>query len=581
MAGKHDQQHGLTGGDLLARTLRAAGVTQAFALHGGHLEALLKGCVENDIALLDFRHEAAAGHAADAYARATCQLGVCIVTAGPGIANAVPAVANAFLDAVPMLFLIGAPPLREAETNPLQGGFDQIAMLTPITKWAHRVTNTERIPDLAAMAIRKAMTGRRGPVVLELPIDVLHMHADPRTTTRPAGLMVRSRPAPSASEADALIALLAGAERPVIIAGGDARQADCGDELRRFAEATGIPVFANSKAQGLLAHDHPLNAGAPGGLAVLGLMGLPRPDVVLLLGARMGLLLGGRSGAIVPHDAALAQVYSDAGEIGRIRDVAVSVAADCRSTLEELNRRAGQVSWRKDSEWTALATGLKAPMADLFPVAQTEGGIHPYHAAKAIMEAAGPEAAYAFDGGEASSWAGDLVRVSGPGRVQGHGYLGCLGIGPGFAIGLAKAFPGRRVLHLTGDGAMGFHVQEFDTMVRHGLPIVTVVFNNQVWGMSIHGQQIMYGANYSVISQLPGSNYASIAAGFGCHAERVLRIEDLPGAMERAFAAGKPALVEVMTDPAVVHPVTPAMLGKPEEGANEIVIPYYENIPLG
>lgn len=575
------QQPALTGGDLLARTLREAGVTQAFALHGGHLEALLKGCVENNIALLDFRHEAAAGHAADAYARATCQLGVCIVTAGPGIANAVPAVANAFLDAVPMLFLIGAPPLREAETNPLQGGFDQIAMLTPITKWAHRITNTERIPDIAAMAIRKAMTGRRGPVVLELPIDVLHMSADPRTTTAPAGLMVRSRPAPSAAEADALIALLAGAERPAIIAGGDARQADCGAELLKFAEVSGIPVFSNSKAQGLLPLHHPQNAGAPGGLAVLGLMGLPRPDVVLLLGARMGLLLGGRSGGIVPYEATLAQVYSDAGEIGRIKDVAVGIAADCRSTLEELNARAGKVQWRKRPEWDALTGGLKAPMDALFPDAQTEGGIHPYHAAKIIMEVTGPDAAYAFDGGEASSWAGDLVQVNGPGQVQGHGYLGCLGIGPGFAIGLAKAFPGKRVLHVTGDGAMGFHIQEFDTMVRHGLPVVTVVFNNQVWGMSIHGQQIMFGANYSVISQLPGSNYANIAAGFGCHAERVSDIGDLAAAMERAFAAGKSALVEVMTDPAVVHPVTPAMLGKPEEGSSEIVIPYYENIPQG
>ncbi len=575
------QAASLTGGDLLARTLREAGVKQAFALHGGHLEALLKGCVDNDIALLDFRHEAAAGHAADAYARATRELGVCFVTAGPGIANAVPAVTNAFLDAVPMLFVIGAPPLREAETNPLQGGFDQIAMLTPITKWAHRITNTERIPDLTAMAIRKALTGRRGPVVLELPIDVLHMSADPRTTTQSAGLMVRPRPAPSASEADALIALLAGAERPVIIAGGDAHQADCGEELRQFAEAAGIPVFSNSKAQGLLAHDHPLNAGGPGGLAVLGLMDLPRPDAVLLLGARMGLLLGGRSGGIVPHEARLAQVYSDAGEIGRIRSVDVGIAADCRSALEELNARAGTVNWRRNPEWIGLATGLNAPMEQLFPEAEGEGGIHPFHAAKVIMDVAGPEAAYAFDGGEAASWGGDLVRVSGPGQVQGHGYLGCLGIGPGFAIGLAKAFPGRRVLHLTGDGAMGFHVQEFDTMVRHGLPIVTVVFNNRVWGMSIHGQQIMFGANYAVITELSGSNYAAIAAGFGCHAERVTEIGYLAAAMERAFAAGKPALVEVMTDPAVVHPVTPAMLGKPEEGANEVIIPYYENIPLG
>jgi thiamine pyrophosphate-dependent acetolactate synthase large subunit-like protein len=170
----------LDGGELLARTLRQAGVEEIFALHGGHLESFYQGCVNNHIRLTDTRHEAAAGHAADGYARATGRLGVCVVTAGPGFANAVSAILNASLDASPTLFVIGAPPLREAETNPLQGGFDQIAMITPAAKWAHRVTNPERIPVLAAQAVRVATTGRPGAVVLELPVDVLHMPVDPR-----------------------------------------------------------------------------------------------------------------------------------------------------------------------------------------------------------------------------------------------------------------------------------------------------------------------------------------------------------------------------------------------------------------
>ena len=165
----------LTGGDLLARTLREAGVKRIFALHGGHHEALFKGCHEQGIELMDFRHESAAGHAADAYARTTGDLGVCIITAGPGFTNGVSAIANAKLDGSPVLFIIGAPPLREVETNPLQGGIDQIAMARPMTKWAFSIPTTERIPDLTAMAIRKARAGTKGPVVLELPIDVLHM----------------------------------------------------------------------------------------------------------------------------------------------------------------------------------------------------------------------------------------------------------------------------------------------------------------------------------------------------------------------------------------------------------------------
>ena len=149
----------------------------------------------------------------------------------------------------------------------------------------------------------------------------------------------------------------------------------------------------------------------------------------------------------------------------------------------------------------------------------------------------------------------------------------------GFAIGLQVAHPDRRVVHLTGDGAMGFHIQEFDTMVRHNLPIVTVVFNNGVWGMSIHGQQLMYGANYNIITQIAGTRYADIAAAFGCHAERVDRLEDVGSAMERAFASGKPAMVEIMVDADVVHPVTASMLGQIAEGSSDVMIPYYENIP--
>lgn len=568
-----------TGGELLARTLKAAGVTHIFALHGGHLEAFYRGCLDHGLELVDFRHEAAAGHAADAYARVTGRLGVCVVTAGPGFANAMSAIVNANLDASPTLFIIGAPPLREAETNPLQGGFDQIAMATPATKWAHRITNTERIPDLTAMAIRKATTGRRGAVVLELPIDVLHVSLDDQDATPPNGLAVAPRPAPSRAEALACLDMLRQAERPVIIAGGDARFADCGAELARFAQASGIPVCANTRGMGLLPSGHPLDAGDPGNLGILPLMGRPAPDVVLLLGARLGLYLGGRSGAVVPHGARVIQVHSDAGEIGRIRDIELPVAADCGAFLEALLER-DDSAWPDRTAWTQEVTGLKGFAAAMYPDVQGPGGIHPYHAAAAVVESAGQDAIFALDGGEVPSWVAGHVQATAPGRVLTHGYLGCLGIGPGFAIGAQVAEMKHRVIHVTGDGAMGFHAQEFDTMMRWGFPIVTVVLNNRVWGMSIHGQQIMFGANYSLITRLGNTSYAEIARGFGCHGETVTRHEDIAPAMARAFASGKAACVEIMTDPDVVHPLTVNMLGASTTDQPEIMIPYYENIPI-
>jgi acetolactate synthase-1/2/3 large subunit len=464
------------------------------------------------------------------------------------------------------------------ETNPLQGGFDQIAMATPAVKWAHRITNTERIAELTAMALRKAMTGRRGPVLLEIPIDVLHTPIDANTATKASGLEVHPRPAPSPAETAALLSLLRKAKRPVIIAGGEAQFGDCGRTLQQFAELSGIPVFANTRGLGLLPSDHPLSGHSATNLGALNLVGAEPPDAVLLLGARLGLFLGGRSGTVVPGSARVAQVYSDASEIGRLRDIDVAIAADCGATMEALVEAAGAAAWSVDRAWVKRAVALQNMAGQMYPAKENKAGIHPYHAAAAVMAASGPDAAYVLDGGEAASWAGDSVRVNGPGRVLSHGYLGCLGIGPGFAIGLQTAFPGRRVVHVTGDGAMGFHLQEFDTMMRHSLPIVTVVLNNRVWGMSIHGQQIMFGANYNVITRLGDTRYSAVAQGFGCHGEYVTRFDEIAPAMERAFKSGKPACVEIIVDETAIHPVTLSMLGKASEGSREVVIPYYENI---
>ena len=569
----------LTGGDLAARTLQAAGVKKVFALHGGHHEALFKGCIDQGIDLIDFRHESAAGHAADAYARTTGALGVCVITAGPGFTNGISAITNAHLDGSPVLFLIGAPPLREVETNPLQGGIDQIAAARPLCKWALSIPSTERIPDLLAMAVRKAMTGRKGPVVVEIPIDVLHMSVPTEVATPAAGLNVRPRPAPSPLELERLVALITEAERPVIIAGFEAISQRCADALSELAERTQIPIFVKTQGIGLLPPDHSAYGGPAGNLAILPMVGLERPDLVILAGGRMGLLLGGRSGAVVPDEAKLVQIHSDAGEIGRLRDVALAIAADTEVALEALLAAFKRNGHPVFSQWCAKAVSVRDLFGSSFSQVEGAGGVHPYHAAKAVAEVAGPSAVYVLDGGESASWGGAAIGVDGPARVMSHGYLGCLGIGPGMAIGCQIAHPDRRVIQITGDGAMGFHIQELDTMVRHNLPIITVVLNNQVWGMSIHGQQIMFGQNYNVITKLGGAHYANIAAAFGCHSERVSKHADIGPAVIRALQSGKPAVIEVMTDADAVHPVTISMLGQTAEGSRDVMIPYYENIP--
>jgi acetolactate synthase I/II/III large subunit len=567
----------IEGGELLARTLRDAGVDTVFALHGGHLESFYRGCFSNEIRLVDFRHESSAGHAADGYARATGKLGVCVITAGPGFTNATTAILNAQLDSIPTLFIIGGPPLREDETNALQGGFDQIAAALPMVKYAHRITSTERIQDLTALAIRKATTGRRGAVLLELPIDVLHMRAHTDDVRPPHGLHVHPRPSPHPEEIKTAISVLKQSERPVIIVGGEARFSDCRDDLIALAEATRIPVFSNARGMGVFPSSHPLNGQIIGNLALLGDQ---RPDAALLLGTRFGFRMAGRGTSLLPAEARLIQVHSDAAELSRLRHVELPIVADVGAALHMLRAAVGAESWPERSAWIKSTTMAPEKLQALYPRTQGTAGIHPFRAAEAAVRAAGPNAAIVLDGGEAASWAAFHLRADKAGHVQGLGYLGALGTGPGMSIGAQIADPGKRVMQITGDGAIGFHIQEFDTMVRHRLPICTVVLNNQIWGMSIHGQQIMYGANYSAISELSGTNYASIAAAFGCHGERVTDFAEIEPAIARAYASGKPACIEIMIDPDVVHPVTTAALGTISDEKREIMIPYYENIPI-
>ena len=210
------------GGELFVRTLEAAGIDTIFTLHGGHLDAILQAARDRGLRLIDTRHEQAAGHAADGYARTTGRTGVALVTAGPGFTDVMTAMANAYLDCIPTLFVAGAAPLREAETLPLQGGIDQVAMAAPVTKWAHRVTHTERIPELTVQALRVARSGRPGPVLLEIPIDVLFARVEEERARIPSRIGPDAAPAPPREAVERVVALLAEAERPAILAGGGA-----------------------------------------------------------------------------------------------------------------------------------------------------------------------------------------------------------------------------------------------------------------------------------------------------------------------------------------------------------------------
>lgn len=566
----------IDGGEMVVRVLEREGIRDVFVLHGGHLDPIFQAAQDHGIRLIDVRHEQAAGHAADAWARTTARPGVAIVTAGPGVTDVVTGIANAYLDCVPTLFIGGAAPLSDAELLPLQGGLDQVAMMRPITKWAHRITHTERIPDLVAQALRVASTGRPGPVFLEIPVDVLFRRIEESSLFFPTRVRPETAPASPSWAIERAIDWLVAAERPVILAGGGAWFSGVGPQLRAFAEHTGIPVFANSKARGLVPEDHPLAGRSFMTLGALAQMGNKGPDVALLLGARVGLFTGGRSEILLPASTCLIQVDIQGEEIGRNRDVALGIVADCREAVIALHAAAGGRKWPDRSAWQEAVRQARDVFDFLFAEAlsKREPPIHPYRLARAVRDATEPDAILVADGGETSAWMDMAAVVRRAGHWMSHGYLGCLGVGMPFALAAKAANPERQVVCVIGDGSVGLNFAEFDTMVRHKLNVVTVVNNDTQWGMSLHGQQLLYGEDRTVGTRLGPTRYDLAAAGFGCYGELVERPEDLAPALHRALTCGRPACVNVMTDPSVVAPITQIMVAA-AGGDAKVTLPYY------
>jgi len=545
----------VTGGELLVRTLLRANVKHIFGLHGAHLETIFQSCLDHHIPITDTRHEVAAGHAAEGYARATRSLGVAMATAGPGFTNIITSMANAYLDRTPVLYISGSSGLNQAETNTLQSGLDQVAVATPITKWAHRITVAQDIPRLVAQAVRLATSSPTGPVLLDMPMDVLITQVDEASVSVPENVLVDSRALPEPRAVDEALKLLASAARPVIMVGAGAYFSDAGAELRAFAEATGIPVFSDFQAHGLLPSNHPLYGGTFHKMADLSTPD-QRPDVVLAVGVRFGLFTLGMSDLAVPLAAKIIHIEVDPKEIGRLRQVAVPIVADPRETLRALNASTKSQKWPDRSRWQQTIRNAKVERCKRMQkdLERTGPPIHPLQAVSAIADNIAEDTIIIGDGAEAYHWMNEVIRQNHPGSYITHGFLGAVGFGLGLAMGAQVAHPKRPVLCLVGDGAIGFTIAEFDTMVRRNLPIVAVVMNNHSWAASQHFQEIVSGKNRLSATELRDANYHEVAAAFGAYGQRVTDVKDLGPAIKAAFASGKPACINVSIDVAPIPP---------------------------
>ncbi|GAB92657.1 thiamine pyrophosphate-binding protein [Gordonia rhizosphera] len=568
----------VTGGQLVARTLSSFGVTDIFGVHGGHLDSFLVECDELGMRIIDHRHEAAAGNAAEGYARATGGLGVAFATSGPGFANAFSSLCNAGADRTPVLLITSSPPLREAELNVLQGGLDQVAVGGVAAKWSHRVTTVARIPDLTALAVRHALTGVPGPVVLDIPIDIMFKEIDETLASKPS-LTLPDPAAASATAVEAMVDVLARAERPVILTGGGAAMSrGCRAALEGLLDKVQIPVFGVSWGLGLLDPEHPCWAGNSADAAAVQFLA-GSPDVVVLLGARQGAMTGSRTESIIPHDAMVIHVDLDGTQPGRIGEVAVSITADAAETVRALGAVASRLpGW---GEWTRKVVEGANAHALLYAddERESEHGLHPYWACRSLVDALPPDAHLVFDGGETAGWISFFARGREPRSWFGLGSMGGLGVGQGMAIGAQVARPDRPVVLVTGDGGVGFHLQEFDTMIRHRLPITTVVLNNSGWGMSSHGQSALFGQGTSVAVELPDTRYDTIASSFGCHGEHVTSLAEVAPALHRALGSGRPACIDLRVSDRVTHPMMADLTADLPDGYTRI--PYYEAIPHG
>lgn len=527
------------GGRLVAQALKARGVSKLFSLSGGHLFSIYDGCKAEEIEVVDFRHEQAATFAAIGWAKALREPGVAALTAGCGVTNGMSAIASAQADGVPLVVLGGRAPEMRWGSGSLQE-IDHIPFVEPLVKSAETVRDAAAIPSVTAGAIDVAASPPFGPTFVDYPLDVVFMEADAQTPDPPP------LPAVAAQGVDQAAELLSGAERPAVMAGSNLYWGHAEGELRELVEALGIPVFLNGMGRGCLPPDHELFFSRSRGAA------LKEADVALVIGVPLDFRLG--FGGAFGDETKLIHLDVSPMELEKARQPDLALVGDIAASLTEIREAAGPGSGATAS-WIDSLRGIETEkVAEEREMLDDERSpLHPMRIYRELLDFLDRDAIVVGDGGDFVSFAGRVMETWQPGCWMDPGPYGCLGAGPGQAIGAKLAHPDRQVCLLMGDGAFGFSAMEFDTMARHGLPVVAVMGNNGIWGLEHHPMKFLYG--YSLAAELrPETRYDEVVTALGCHGELVSSPDELRPALERAFASGKPALVNVICDPEVAYP---------------------------
>ena len=546
------------GGAHLMDAARAAGVTTLFTLSGAHIFPLYdasvggKETVEKSsnprdalqggpVHLVDVRHEQTAVFAAEAIGKLTRRAGLAAVTAGPGVTNGVSAIAGAWFNGSPLVVVGGRAPDYRWGSGALQE-LDQPPILDSITKASWTVHESGRISADMTRAFHIANQAHRGPVFVDIPMDVLF-------TPSVAEQIASSEDTTSLIDTDTVEAaaqIIAAAHHPVIVMGSDVWQADAVEQVRALIHDLGIPAIANGMGRGVLPPTDRFLVTRARSAA------FKAADVVIVIGTPLDFRLN--YGDF--KDAAVVHVVDHPSQIATHLNVA-TIAGDLPAAVAELLQAVGPRAGERRGDWSAWAEELAektaaARLADQEAFSSDATPIHPAAIYGALIPRLTDDTVVIGDGGDFVSFAGKFIEPARPGRWLDPGPYGCLGTGPGYAMAAKLTYPDAPVVLLAGDGALGFSFMDLQSLVTHRLPVVIVVGNNSGWALERHPMRMLYG--YDVIADLPTTDYAQLMIDLGGGGEIVRQATDIGPALDRALASGVPTVIDVRTDPDVAYP---------------------------
>jgi acetolactate synthase-1/2/3 large subunit len=530
----------MNGSQILAEALERQGVDMFFFIMGAPMLMVEAEALARGLRGIDVRHEQAAAMMAHAYARLRRRPGVCMAASGPGVTNLVTGIAHAWADGVPVIALGGSAPVGTWGRGAFQE-IDQLAMMAPCTKWAARVHHPRRLPEFLDEAFSRAMSGKPGPVYLDLPGDVLFQEVDPAKVAwpEPWDPETRNRPQAAPEEILRLLAMLETAERPIVVAGSGVLWSEAEADLQAFVEQAGIPFYTTPQSRGMIPEDHPLCYLSARSTA------FREADLILVIGTRLNYVIGHAAPPRFAAEAKRLRIDIDPTEIAASPELDLGITGDARAVLRQLlSAGADRLSADRFASWRERLRGRNSGKQDVDALLDSSAvPIHPLRLCKEIRDFVDRDAVLVVDGQEILNFGRQTIPSFVPNHRMNSGVFGTMGVGLPLGVGAKLAAPERQVVVLHGDGSFGMNAMELDTAARHGAAVLVVISLNGGWTgdpeRAKPGRDLAY------------TRYDRLAETLGAHGEYVEDPDEIRPALERAAAAtaaGRPALVNVLTD---------------------------------